>query len=490
MLCAIAGLGGCFVHLPADSDRAARPAVAVPDDAWPRWDEAALDRVRVTLEDRPIDRNIDWSAAGGPQQTAAFEGRVLSSREAIVRVWLGPAGRPANRSEFLGDLLNGFESNAEVLTAATFGTERERRLSESRWAREEMLGGRGFPPGEPCLCGLDAVDLERRQLSIGLAVRMPDETPDKPRGILIHHPSLMGNEYERAVVNVLRSRGWVVLSVETRKSIAAPIGGERVAKAVDLERRIAALRSKEPRGGGLTADILTPASHTPPERAALERELDEVTRARWVVTDAVSADRAGREIAERIDAGLAEGAVATRASLDALLTIRPELAGLPVSMIGFSAGSLAATTIASALADRVSCLALVGPACNLAAAGRRSELFDGGIRIVGPDGAKVGEPHGLAVEEAYLRHSKLDPFHTAPSLARTPTLVVRGWFDGWVPAELCDVLIDRLGTPDRLAVPGGHQVLFYLLPTQGPWIADWLDKHTPPSPGYARRSVS
>jgi len=489
--------GGCFVHLPADSTRANLPVMTVQGDAWPRWDEDALNRVRMTLEDRPADRDIDLSSIGGPRVSSEYRGRVLHTRDAIVRVWFDEAGSLANRSEFLGELVNGFESNAEILTAARFGTEPERRAAEYRWASEQAVGdgrSRGFPPGEMCLCGLDAVDLERRDWTYALDARFPSERPPRPRGILIHHPSLMGNDYERAVVSLLRARGWIVLSVETRKSITAPLGDARVAKALALELRINELRREESKkaveGGGLSRDIFAPA---PPERASLEKELAEVVRARWVVTDDESADRAGREIAQRVDAGLAEGAVATRAALDALLAIRPELAGLPVSMVAFSAGSLAATTIAASLVGgggRVSCVALVGPACNLAAAGRRSDLFSGGIVLVDAQGKKVDETLGLAVERAYLRHSRLDPYHTAPALVRTPVLVVRGWFDGWVPAELCDVLIDRLGRPDRLAVPGGHQVLFYLLPSQGDWIADWLDTHTPPTPGYSGRSTS
>lgn len=471
--------GGCFVHLPADSDRSKTMPTVLPADAWPKWDNDALGRVRLTIEDSLYDRDYDMAAinwnAPVIRYTDVFRARLFVYPDAIVRVWLDKDGRPAPRQGMFGGMLNGFNENTEILTAARFGGDREKLLM----ARTEAGVGDAVSPGLPIFCGLDPVDTERRRFAAGIDARIPAEKPDRPRGVLIHHPSLFGNEYETAVVNELRSRGWIILSVSTRKSIARPYNDELIAKAIELDRQILAIRRANPKM------IIAPAGS---ELNKLERERMELDYGKWTVTNPSEAEDTGREIASCIDRGLAEGAVATRSALDALLALRPELKGLPISMIGFSAGSLAATTIASSMRDRVSCLALVGPACNLAAAGIQSSYYDGGIKLIDKEGKKLVDTNSSlsnVVAESYLKHSRLDPYYTAPTLTKVPVLVVRGWFDGWVPANLCDTLIDRLGTPDRLAIPGGHQVLFFLLPSQKSWIADWLDEHTPASPGYA-----
>ena len=64
-------------------------------------------------------------------------------------------------------------------------------------------------------------------------------------------------------------------------------------------------------------------------------------------------------------------------------------------------------------------------------------------------------------------------------MAGTPVLVAHASFDAIVPASAGELLIARLGWPERLVFLGGHMGLFYMLPKRAEWIADWLDRHTP-----------
>jgi fermentation-respiration switch protein FrsA (DUF1100 family) len=88
----------------------------------------------------------------------------------------------------------------------------------------------------------------------------------------------------------------------------------------------------------------------------------------------------------------------------------------------------------------------------------------------------------------YLELCQLDPYHTAAALRGMPVLQVHAIWDTWVPADLGDLLYERLGKPDQLWHTGGHGMLFYFLPGQASWIADWVERKAPLPPALDRES--
>jgi hypothetical protein len=102
-----------------------------------------------------------------------------------------------------------------------------------------------------------------------------------------------------------------------------------------------------------------------------------------------------------------------------------------------------------------------------------SALSDGGIRIKWGAG-RGGAEDKQRLLDAYLAHSKLDPYNTAPTLANKPVLQYWGQWDKWVPARSGEALYQQLNHPDKVTFLGGHALLFYFLPTQSGRICDWI----------------
>jgi pimeloyl-ACP methyl ester carboxylesterase len=76
--------------------------------------------------------------------------------------------------------------------------------------------------------------------------------------------------------------------------------------------------------------------------------------------------------------------------------------------------------------------------------------------------------------DAYRRRAPLDGVHTVAVLRDKPTLIIHGLFDKAVPAALGDEMWTLLGKPDRIELPVGHEVLFFMLEQQHPSILEHL----------------
>ncbi len=247
-------------------------------------------------------------------------------------------------------------------------------------------------------------------------VQMPAQA--LPRGVIVHLTSLGDRRFERSVSRTLRERGWAVVQV-------------------------------------VPGRIIVPFLH------------ETVDGSDRRVVDAA-------EIASMMDNYAADYAYAVEGVMEYLRATQPELDGGPLVMTGYSAGALALPTVAARLDGRVDAAVLVGGGANAAGI-----LVNGRITNVVNVIRRAGDSHILpdlrAMPEAYLKHSKFDPYHTAPYLAGKPVLMLQGNMDRIIPRQYGDLLYERLNRPERWSYPIGHIPLFWILPSQANRIADWVE---------------
>jgi predicted esterase len=201
----------------------------------------------------------------------------------------------------------------------------------------------------------------------------------------------------------------------------------------------------------------------------------DLSRGAFMVCDEAAAANIGRVIASEIDDAVASSAYAAEAAIEYIDAHRPDLQGVPVVLMGFSAGALVAPTVAVRLHERLDAMVVIGGGANLFEVALQSKFKDGGVRLR-CDKKKPSQELVAAVDRAYLEASKLDPYHTAPLVRDIPTLQVHAKKDTWVPAHTGELLYERLGRPDRLSISAGHELLFYRLPGQRRRIADWVER--------------
>ncbi|MBL0869001.1 MAG: dienelactone hydrolase family protein [Phycisphaerales bacterium] len=244
-----------------------------------------------------------------------------------------------------------------------------------------------------------------------------NDQPSETKGIVVHLQGLAGVQYEQPVVDAVRRDGYVCIATEF------------------------------------------PWANWKPVTIELGTEKD--------VFDAANA------LAEMSDQTLAEAAYAVEAAVEHLWRTRPELKDKPVVLMGFSAGSLALPTVAARLGERVRGAVLVGSGANIAHIIQTSQLTDGGVRLMAFGKRCEGAMAGLISGE-YIRRSTLDPFHTAASMRRVPTLMLLGASDDIVPTTLGEELYHRLGEPEKWVFAGGHRRLFVQLDARAERIARWV----------------
>lgn len=245
-----------------------------------------------------------------------------------------------------------------------------------------------------------------------------NDQPTEPAGIVVHLQGLAGVQYEQPVVDAVRRDGYVCVATEFPWASWKPV-------TIEL---------------GTEKDVF----------------------------DAASA------LAEMSDQTLAEAAYAVEAAVEHLWRTRPELKDKPVVLMGFSAGSLALPAVAARLGDRVRGAVLVGSGANIVHIIQTSELTDGGVRLMAFGKRCEGAMAGLISGE-YIRRCTLDPFHTAASMRRIPTLMLLGASDDIVPTTLGEELYHRLGEPEKWVFAGGHRRLFVQLDARAERIARWVN---------------
>jgi hypothetical protein len=332
-------------------------------------------------------------------------------------------------------------------------------------------------------------------LGAGKPIRIPlpqsigGDAPERATGVLLHFQSLGGNDFEPKVLDEFKRRGWLVINFMTESFIDSPVPPEWEDEVRSLRRLIRKNMNQMAADNELldTEFPSDPASSIPNQRRRslshpLARETNKAALRLWELLDGSfqacddeSLPAVAKDIAARIDQALAGNAYVVEAVLDYLDTQRPELKGLPIAMIGFSAGALAAPTAAMRVLDRVDAVVLIGGGANLFMLSQESALTDGGLRLrCGEE--KLPKERLEKLSELYLRQSKLDPYHTAPQLSGVPVLQVHARTDGWVPAKGGRLLYERLGRPDMLEIDAGHQLLFFFLPGKSGFIADWVER--------------
>ncbi len=479
----LASLGGCFVS------RSGRVAAEAPS-AEITWPERDLGAVRPLAEATPEEINrlslaqgADPSSLESAQRDKLDEPeyRIVSRRltsTGLLRVY----DRRVDDSEeakisrdfirFVEAMLFGFTPNA------TFLTSRDR--PDGVAPRRPTLTLKPDADGSLVIDGNDIA--ENIRLREGIDMMIPPRQDGPVRGVILHFTALFGNKYETRVLQQLREAGWVVFDINTAVGIRPPPVPEHLAAAEPIVARLREIR-EEFEAATTVEKIMAPGFELPrtrPEELELMRTLIDLRRPSFQACPGADLEALGREIAGQVDDLLAENAYAAEAVLEYIDAERPELAGKPLVVIGFSAGALATPAVCARLGDRVDAAILIGGAADLFAASQESTLMDGGIRI--RCGHNFVDPRTIeAIHRAYLAHTTLDPIKTAPLLAATPTLVIRSDSDEWVPARHGRLLVEKLGKPDvQTLYGGGHMILFWRLPGRAPSILRWLDRVTVP----------
>lgn len=277
-----------------------------------------------------------------------------------------------------------------------------------------------LPPAEFESLAKDSALLEDpdREKVLRWRFRLRPHLGDTQRGIVVHLPSIGNRRYENKVNEAFRRRGWSVLS----------------ALPPQLTIRV----------------IETGADVSPP-----------------VVTS-------GESLAKRLDAFAADYAYAVEGTLQYLRTWHPDVQTKPVAVVGYSAGALAASSVAARLNEDVKAAIFVGGGANVAEILLESDAAKLGYRVRVRHGAAVADELAL-LPQRYLEACTFDPYHIAPMLRSIPVLMVDGSFDQIIPERNRTLLYERLHEPEQWSYPVGHVFLFWMLPTQAKAITDWLD---------------
>jgi hypothetical protein len=477
-----ASLGGCFTYSPGRVDAAA--SAPLPAEAWPPRDIDAVREFhdatprqvfRYALRPGATLAEIDPRYAPYVEEKPDFT--VLECRlcgQGLLRRYTDH--RDTDELLFAVEVAYGFEPNAAFLTSRTLARPQvQERLAE---ARDEAAADDGLL--KFAAPGLRLTNTARRiALDEGMSMRLPTEVAADPPGVLIHFTALFGTPYERAVVDELRERGWVVLSISSEVSITPPPRDVHAARLAELNARRDALIAEIVHLGAPGGREINPESRPPDERQreleAVMREAAMLERGSFQVCDESQVEPVAEAIAAAVDDVIADHAYAAESALEFAHAEFPQLRGEPIAVIGFSAGSLAAPAAAARLGEMVDAVVLIGSGANLFEIARAGKLTDGGLRVRCEDDAVPADLMDR-LGEAYLARSSLDPYHVAPNLRAAPVLLVTADFDAWVPAATGRLLQERLGAPDRLSHFGGHRTLFHFLPSQADRIAQWLEE--------------
>jgi len=252
----------------------------------------------------------------------------------------------------------------------------------------------------------------------------------RARGLIVHVRSFIDNPFEASVVEDFRRRGWAVLS----GSFATPLSTVG--------------------GYDVPSEVFLPAL-------------------------AVS-------IAEAVDRVCAERAYAFEAALAYIAERHPEVAARPLVIVGFSAGSLGVPVIAARMPGRFDAGVLVCGGADILSISQRNPLGKIGLWVsIRGDPLAPGALARLSAE--YRRASSLDPYATAPALTDIPILMLHAARDREIPADMGDLLYERLARPERWVFDGGHAWVFFLLPRLKGDIARWIEGAV--APGRAEDAV-
>jgi hypothetical protein len=497
-------LGGCFSYHRAAADRPAPDRLAA--EAWPRHDTAPLvpltetpgviRRYEVDRAELARDKKLSHLteaqldlAADEAANLHAIE--VLDSRltdGGLIRLWRDPRNDDAHTYE---PMIFSFGGRLELFTRrGSFLTPDQLAWREAREASRARHGLVDRPPYRGTdVRGVTTSDEADRWLlheGYDLGFSVPDA---QPVGLAIHLTSLYENKYEHAVIRRLRNWGWAIGHIDTRLGVRGPLAEQAMDRRNEREALLESRMPLSPPGSTQrhdedvdewmkeTTDYIERRYELGEQ---LKKDLPDIGTGFELTPDS-DPEQIADLIARAADRRLAEHADAAAALVDSLDALHPQLAGRPLLVTGFSAGALAAPTVAARLRerhpDRQILLVLVGGGATLLDIARTSELTDGGIRLQDPGGPEP-TPEQLAVlQNRYESKSRLDPIHTAAALRDIPVLHIYADRDTVVPTAAAERLNAAHGSVDRLVHHGDHDTLLYLLNTEASRIRSWLRAH-------------
>ncbi len=178
----------------------------------------------------------------------------------------------------------------------------------------------------------------------------------------------------------------------------------------------------------------------------------------------------------------AECALASQAAWKYLEEKHPELKGLPKSVVGVSGGGMTLPTVVAREPERYAACVMIGAAADYWLIARRSsyrgDASSVDVRVKGAEGpAGEADPaiDWRRFDQLYLASSPLDPFHCARLMQGKRVLMLHGQADTAVPANLGDVLWERLGRPERWEYPTGHEgLIIEMVPRDMEKLIAWL----------------
>lgn len=178
--------------------------------------------------------------------------------------------------------------------------------------------------------------------------------------------------------------------------------------------------------------------------------------------------------AREFDSREAECAYAAEEAWKYLAKVKPETAGVPRVIVGFSAGAITLPTVVARTPGMYAAAVAVGGGCHWWLLNEKSNyrtMIDA-INVTWTTPPADADLH--AAREAYLDASVLDPFNTSQVLRGMPVVMIQGASDLAVPSPLGDCLWERAGKPERWMVEGGHEVLFMQLSGYYERIGAWV----------------
>ncbi len=283
---------------------------------------------------------------------------------------------------------------------------------------------------------------------MGFRLWMPET--GEPRGLVIHQWGLQGERYERRITEALRRSGWAVLAYDGL--LWRPGGAFAVTGASD--------------------DALSGDDGKRPSRRDTESEID----ARRTAV-AAAASLAAREFDDMIG----QYVLGQEAALMHVRERFPSLARRPLAVIGCSLGSLMTPALVTRLGDQVRACVLVGSGANMLRITGESwqDAYYSRVRRGRGDAISLPSEERDRLLATYLERTTLDPYATAASLHRIPTLMLHAKWDAIVPASSGDLLWERAGRPERWSGSFGHVWMFLTLDGVADDIVAWLDRAVP-----------
>lgn len=201
-------------------------------------------------------------------------------------------------------------------------------------------------------------------------------------------------------------------------------------------------------------------------------------------------------IAAELNDRAAEAAYAVEAGVMYTCQERPELLKLPRAVLGMSGGAMLLPVVLAREPDAYAgsvCIAGGVDYLRILSTSNYADWIDA-VRITWVGGAPAPSqtasqappakptPSAAQLEtmsRLYRADAPLDSSNLAPAVKNVPWLIVHGASDKAVPAATGDEMWELLGKPERIIVKGGHELVFFTLPTKFNAIADWLNKRVP-----------